>query len=215
MNLTNRTIIRSISGDQEEILQWIIDLYCPNGFEVDPTYSKGVFYKGSIPQPTLKSDINPQYDDVLPFECTNLPYDSSSINSIIFDPPFLASSPRGGKLEGKITSRFGYNECYYTRVEYLWEMYRKALVEFNRILSPKGVLVFKCQDVVDTHKQFLSHVKVINMADDIGLYAKDLFVLSSESVMIGHNQHKQQHARKFHSYFLVFVKEKSKVKYGG
>ena len=38
-------IIKSISYSQEEILKWIIRLYCPDGFDLDPTYSKGVFYK--------------------------------------------------------------------------------------------------------------------------------------------------------------------------
>ena len=43
--MTQDEIIKSISYEQDEILQWIIDLYCHNGFQLDPTYSKGNFYK--------------------------------------------------------------------------------------------------------------------------------------------------------------------------
>ena len=39
-----KEIIKTISYDQEEIIKNIIELYCPNGIELDPTYSKGVFY---------------------------------------------------------------------------------------------------------------------------------------------------------------------------
>ena len=35
----------------------------------------------------------------------------------------------------------------------------------------------------------------------------------AKSRLIGKHHHKQQHARKFHSYFLVFIKKPSKVIY--
>lgn len=51
-------LMKSISYSQDEILKWIIRLYCPDGFDLDPTYSKGVFYK-NVPEPQLKFDLNP------------------------------------------------------------------------------------------------------------------------------------------------------------
>ena len=201
-------IIKSISYDQDEILQWIINLYCPNGFELDPTYSVGNFYKG-IPQPKYKFDIAPQSSEVTEADCRDLPFRGNVIASIIFDPPFVGGSRKDGK-PGIIKTRFGYYKNIQTE---LWGMYRDALVEFYRILKQDGVLVFKCQDTIESAKQYFSHVEIINTALSIGFYPKDLFVLLAKSRLISPLQRKQQHARKFHSYFLVFLKQKNPVKY--
>jgi hypothetical protein len=47
----------------------------------------------------------------------------------------------------------------------------------------------------------------MNEAEKNGFYTKDLFILVAKTRMIGHNHKIQKHARKFHSYFLVFVKK--------
>lgn len=64
-------LIKSISYNQDEIIKWILKLYCPDGFELDPTYSKGNFYK-NLPQPKLKYDLSPQVSGVKEADCTNL-----------------------------------------------------------------------------------------------------------------------------------------------
>lgn len=205
-----KIIIKSISYSQEEIIQWIMDLYCPDGFELDPTYSKGVFYK-KLPSPKLKFDLAPQIEGVEKANCIDLPLGPESINSMMFDPPFVAAIPKK-EATGKITTRFG----YYRNIQHeLWPMYRKALKEFYRILKPNGVLVFKCQDVIDACKQYFSHVEIINYAVSLGFYPKDLFVLLAKHRLMSPNQYKQQHARKFHCYFLVFIKQTKPVKYFG
>lgn len=206
--LTNANIIRSVSDSQEQILQWIIDLYIPEGrFSLDPTYSKGNFYKESIPEPRLKSDIKPVVEGVKEADCTNLPLSDSKINSIIFDPPFVGGSRRDG-LPGVIKTRFSYFE----NIKILWEFYEEAILEFYRVLKDNGVLVFKCQDTVESAKQYLSHVAVIRQGVSVGFYPKDLFILTAKSRILRPDQ-VQQHARKFHSYFLVFIKQKPKVDY--
>lgn len=203
-----KELIKSTSYSQDEILKWIMQLYCPNGFDLDPTYSKGVFYK-NVSEPRLKFDLKPQVEGVQQANCCDLPIESNSLQSIIFDPPFVAAIPKK-EATGIITMRFG----FYRNVQNeLWGMYHKALKEFHRILKHNGILVFKCQDVIDSSKQYLSHVEIINVAFCLGFYPKDLFVLLVKSRLMSPNMRKQQHARKFHSYFLVFKKEKSKVQY--
>lgn len=202
--IRNVDIIKSISFDEHEILEWIIKLYCPEGFEVDPTYSIGNFYKTGIPQPKYKFDIIPSAPDVIKANVRNLPLNTTSIKSIIFDPPFISGSRRNGK-PGIIKSRFG----YYKNMSVLYEMYLAGIKEFYRILNPGAVLIFKCQDTIDGGRQYLSHVKIINMAEDIGFYTKDLFILCANKRII--SQTKQFHARKYHSYFLVFEKNKERL----
>lgn len=201
------SIIKSVSYDQEEIIKWVIKLYCPDGIQLDPTYSKGNFYK-NIPDPEFKYDLKPCVDGVVQANCCKLPHANSSVNSIMFDPPFLCGTVGKGK-RGVIKSRFG----YYKTPESLWSMYLTALIEFMRILKPNGVLIFKCQDMVSSSLQYISHVEIHNMAVKAGLYPKDLFILLAKNRLISPNQRNQQHSRKYHSYFLVFIKQESKVKY--
>ena len=132
----------------------------------------------------------------------------NSLDNIVFDPPFVGGSRKDGK-PGIIKTRFG----YYNNVPKLWDFYRKSLDEFYRILRDDGILVFKCQDTVESGKQYLSHIEIIAHACKIGFYPIDLFVLTARNVLISPNMINQQHARKTHSYFLVFKKAKVKVNY--
>lgn len=196
------SIIKTIGYDQDEMIKNIVDLHCGGHIDVDPTYSKGVFYKsGVIPQPTHKFDLFPQTEDTVECAAENLPFEDNTVGTIMFDPPFLVGYTKP-KTTGIIGKRFG----GFRYISDLWAWYDDCLKEHYRILNPKGKLVFKCQDTVSGGKQHLSHVYIINKAEEYGFYTKDLFVLLAKSRLIGHNHGSQQHARKFHSYFLVFEK---------
>jgi len=199
-----KKIIKSVSYNQEQIIGWIRKLYVPEGFELDPTYGSGNFYK-SLSKPILRYDILPQQVDTKQADCTNLPLKDGSIQSIMFDPPFLVGSVKLGIMK----KRFG----KYKNEKELWAFYKEALREFWRLLKPKGVLVFKCQDMVSSGKQYLSHIHIINKALQQGFYPKDLFILVAKHRIMSPNMLVQQHARKFHSYFLVFIKQESPVRY--
>ena len=203
-------VIKTVSGNQIQILKDIQELYVPDGFKLDPTYSKGVFYKtGEIIKPPMRYDIAPvDGTGAIQSNANNLPVEDGSISSIMFDPPFLA-----GYTKSKPTGLMGERFHGFRYVNEMWEWYDECLTEFNRILEPKGILVFKCQDTVSSGKNWFSHVKIMNSAVDAGFYPRDMFVLTAKSRLIGHNHKKQKHARKFHSYFWVFEKRESRVKY--
>lgn len=191
-------IIKSISYSQDEILNWIIQLYCPDGFDLDPTYSKGVFYK-NVPEPKLKFDLQPQIENVQKANCTNLPLDDCSINSIVFDPPFMFGA-HGQTKNNIMTKRF----TMFNTFAQLCIMYQDSLREFYRLLKPKGILVFKCQDYTDS-KTTITHCLVYNWAYTIGFKAEDIFIRLTKG-RIYNPKLKQRHARKFHSYFWVLKK---------
>ena len=73
----------------------------------------------------------------------------------------------------------------------------------------------KTQDTVSGGKNHFTHVMVMNMAMEIGFYPRDLIILTSKGRIssFGAKWHRQQHARKYHSYFLVLEKVKPRVGY--
>jgi hypothetical protein len=197
-------LIKSISYDDQEIIGDIINLHCGGRrIDVDPTYSVGNFYKHGIPPPIHKFDINPQVNGVIKADARNLPLENSSMYTIMFDPPFVIGgatykeSQNGSCIIQKRFSQF-------TSFDELRDLYIPSLKEFHRILVDGGVVIFKCQDCIASSKQYWTHVDVCGWARDIGFYPKDLFILLTKNRLL--DGRKQQHARKFHSYYWVFKK---------
>ena len=207
-------MVKSISYDQSEIIKWILGLYVPSGkIDLDPTYSIGNFYKNTgVEPPPYKFDIIPQTDEVQYGDSRSLPLQSASLQCIMFDPPFLATTGKSlEKQQGNvINKRFG----VYPNEKELHQFYIDSMKEAHRILKDHGILIFKCQDKVSSAKQYMSHVFIANEAIKIGFYPKDLFVLLAKNRIIADWQLKnQKHARKFHSYFWVFEKCNKKIEY--
>lgn len=191
-------LIKSVSNSDKEILTNMRKLYLGGDrFDLDPTYSKGNFYK-DIEQPKLKFDLNPQIDGVSWADCARLPLESNSVSSIVFDPPFMFGT-HGQTKNNKMNKRFTMFDTF----EELEYMYCGALFEFSRILDYNGFLFFKCQDYTDS-KTTMTHCLVYNWATDLAYYAKDLYILVATSGRIYNPSLKQRHARKFHSYWWVF-----------
>jgi hypothetical protein len=206
-------VIKSTSYDQSVIIKDILKLHVPQGFiDCDPTYSKGNFYK-NIQKPFHKFDLYPQTTDTIKSCATDLPLYDNSVNCIMFDPPFLATSGPSMKKNTEnrniIIERFG----VFKNETLLHEFYNKSLKEFYRILNKNGVLIFKCQDKVSGGKNYMTHNIIMMQAYNIGFYPKDLFILNAKNRIISGKHKNQLHCRKFHSYFWVFEKRKSKVNY--
>ena len=208
-------MIKSISYNQSEIIKGILQLHIPSHtIDCDPTYSKGNFYKNTgIDAPKYKFDIKPQTEDTVEGDARHLPLEDCSINSIMFDPPFLATTgPSINKNDNNnyINKRFG----VYSSEKELHQFYVDAMKEFHRVLTSDGILIFKCQDKISGSKQYHSHVFIINEAIKIGFYPKDLFILLAKTRIVADWQVKnQKNARKFHSYFIVFQKSDKIIKY--
>jgi len=199
--------ISTIGYNEQEIIRDILFIHAKGKIiDCDPTYSIGNFYKKGLPQPKYKFDKTPQIKGCIEATSDNLPLDNESVNTIMFDPPFVFGIH--GKAEQNIMAeRFS----IFKNFDELRTMYEGSLKEFYRILKPKGIVIFKCQDYTDS-KTTMTHCLVYNWAIDNGFYAKDLFILFSKQRVFNPNL-QQRHARKFHSYFLVFEKTKCKVDY--
>ena len=192
-------IVVSYSFSQEIIFSNIMRLYNIKQFEIDPCFSKGNFYKKNIPEPIYKYDINPQTKDTIQCDCRKLPHDDNSISSIIFDPPFLIKTGPGSKIKDRFS-------CL-NNLKDLFLFYKNSLKEFYRILKNEGLLIFKCQDFVSSGKQHWNHIKIYNIAVNIGFYGLDFFIYLAKSRILGNCLKNQKHARKYHSYFWIFRKD--------
>ena len=87
------------------------------------------------------------------------------------------------------------------------DLYYYGAVEAWRVLRCGGTLIVKCQDEVSANKQWLTHVEIINDYEQMGFYTKDLFVVVRQNRAGMSRVRQQVHARKNHSYFLVFTKQ--------
>jgi len=205
----NQTIEREVSvrhlsvfGKDEDILKALSDIHLKGGwYDLDCTYSKGVFYK-NIQEPKLKSDLIPLYDDVIESNSNNLHFlENSNIKSLVFDPPFLFRNRKSDNND-KISKRFSYFKSF----EELLKMYESSLKEFKRVLQNGGYVFFKCQDMTDG-KFYCSHYEIIRMATNLGFELKDIAIKATTSKL--QRDAKQQNCvAKVHSYWLVFKKKR-------
>lgn len=220
-----KDVIKSISHDQKEIMYNIMRLH-NNGkpFYADMTYSSGKFYeqkkndKYIIPQPTIKLDVVPQFEDVIKLEpIGKLPFEDNSIDSIVIDLPFViaprdSASTKLDNQDGRnvIMNRFS---SYYPVAEML-ESYYHWCSEAYRVLIPNGICVFKCQSTVTGGKQLMSCEYSWLCATSVGFYTLDQFFLIAKNRLHSGKIKTQQHARKYTSTFYVFKKsDKKKIPY--
>lgn len=197
-----------------EVFSEILKLHVPKRSKIaDVTFGKGVFWKKVLAEDYIvfKSDLADGID------CRKLPYGDSSFDALVLDPPYMEGLLRENKNttagEGSHKSFREYysNGTESTSGKAKWhgavlELYMRAGAEALRVLKPRGVLIVKCQDEVSANRQWLTHIEIVNYYEKIGFYTKDLFVVVRVNKAGVSRVLKQVHARKNHSYFLVFVK---------
>ncbi len=223
-----------IAGNAEVFTQ-IAALHIPAGSLVaDLTYGKGVFWQ-LIPTGKYRflfSDIDAkvQQDSThsVPVETgidsRSLLYSDESIDCVVFDPPYMEGLFRtsADHLAGSgthTTFRHHYSSGKATPDaddqpkwhDAVLDLYLRTSREVYRVLKPKGIFVVKCQDEVSANKQRLTHVEIISACESLGFYTKDLFVVMRTNKPGISRLKSQVHARKNHSYFLVFQKVKMPV----
>lgn len=206
------TLSAYVSGNAE-VFPKVIYLHVPKGSIVaDVTFGKGVFWK-NIPS----SDYIVKPTDIKTgVDCRYLPYEPETIDCVVLDPPYMEGLHRKSveHLAGSgshVTFREAYSNGKQSASKAKWhdavlELYIQAGQEAHRVLKSKGVLIVKCQDEVCANQQRLTHVEIINEYQKMGFYSKDLFVVVRSGKPAISRLKTQVHARKNHSYFLVFLK---------
>jgi hypothetical protein len=216
---TTRLIVSSRVGDNSDLFAQILKLHIPIGSKVaDVTYGKGVFWRkvSSSDYALFATDIKTGVD------CRSLPYTDGEMDCVVLDPPYMEGFYRADESYAGQGTHEAFQEHYLNgerpqSITAKWhdavlEMYVQASIEAKRVLRDGGVLIVKCQDEVSAGVQRLTHVEIIVNLNAFGFYAKDLFVLTRPNRPRVTRVIKQLHARKNHSYFIVFVKGAPKSK---
>lgn len=212
---TNDLVFSCHEASNDEVFSQILSLFVSPGSKVaDVTYGKGVFWR-KIPEGEYElhsSDLSTGTD------CRNLPYEDESFCAVILDPPYM-HTPGGTAHQGHQNYENYYkNNATSSTAKYheaVLELYLDAGKEAYRVLGWEGFLIVKCQDEVCANQQRLTHVEVINAYLDLGLICQDLFVVKSKNKPGVSRILRQRHARKNHSYFLIFRKQRGRSRWKG
>jgi hypothetical protein len=210
---TSDVVMSAHVAGNAEVFPQVLSLHVPVGSRVaDVTYGSGVFWRNVdlSDYDLVPSDIADGVD------CRALPYADGEFDAVVLDPPYmeglLRSTPghkAGGGSHAAFRSFYSNGDEKHATAKWhgaVTELYFDAGVEARRVLRDHGVFIVKCQDEVSANRQWLTHVEIINHYETLGFYAKDLFVVVRVNKAGVSRLKKQVHARKNHSYFLVFVK---------
>lgn len=212
---TNDLVFSAYIGTNDEVFPFVLSLYVEPGSRVaDVTYGQGVFWR-KIPKDVyhlLPSDLADGVD------CRQLPYSDSSIDCIVFDPPYMHTP--GGTAHSNHQNYEGYykNNQASSEKKYheaVLDLYYTAAREAWRVLREGGIYIVKCQDEVCANQQRLTHVELINELQRYGFITEDLFVVMRTNKPGVSRLLTQAHARKNHSYFIVFIKPKGRKRWTG
>jgi hypothetical protein len=210
--------LSSHTGDNSELFPKVLSLHVPKGARIaDVTYGTGVFWKkvDTSEYQFLPSDLKTGVD------ARALPYEDNYLDAFVLDPPYMEGLYRDqtSKLAGG-GSHDAFREYYSngqatsdTTLKYhdkVVDMYMTIGLEARRTLRDGGVFIVKCQDEVSANRQKLTHVELIFGYEQLGFYCKDLFVLTRTNKPAVARLIKQEHARKNHSYFLIFILNKGR-----
>ncbi len=232
---TTSAVLSASTGGNADVFADILKIHVPEGATVaDVTYGTGVFWR-KVPSGSYKllasdvstdkgdADASKEYSFTGGVDCRALPYDDGTIDAVVLDPPYMESfyrsddSHKGGQGSHRAFASYYSNGSERGSKGPKWhdavvDVYLSAGAEARRVLRPEGMLIVKCQDEVSANKQRLTHVEIIANYEAMGFYCKDLFVVVRTNKPVVARMLKQAHARKNHSYFLVFEKAKSKAK---
>ncbi len=229
---TTELTVSARVGENAELFAQILALHVPPGSLVaDVTYGLGAFWK-KVPANryrVLASDIALKPELPCPpgfalrgeVDCRALPHAAASLDAVVLDPPYMEGMYRREveHMAGS-GSHAAFRRAYSASApttepgprwhDAVVDLYARAGREAARVLRPGGTLIVKCQDEVSANTQRLTHVELITGYESLGFYCKDLFVLVRANSPAVSRLKTQVHARKNHSYFLVFDKRRAR-----
>lgn len=207
---TTDLVLSAVQGTNADLFPAALALYVAPGATVaDTTYGKGVFWRKVPPG---RYDLRAT-DLLQGVDARKLPYADASVDAVVFDPPWMPASS-GQTMESSSGTR-SFEDYYRNNArsdgplkyrDAVLALYEDAAREALRVLRPKGLYFVKCQDEVHANHQYLTHCELWEKLRALGFLVEDLFVLVRHGKPGVSRLLRQAHARKNHSYLLVFRK---------
>jgi tRNA G10 N-methylase Trm11 len=220
-------VLSAYVARNSEVFPKVLGLHVDEGAKIaDVTWGKGVFWKdvNLSNYEVYASDLDP---DKTPsgysVDCRNLPYEDNSFDVIVLDPPYAEGFFRrnkdmlaGGGSHSTFRENYSNGEVLDTKGskyhQAVLDLYCEAGMEAHRVLKDDGTFIVKVQDEVSANTQELTHIQITNFYEgELDMYSKDLFVVVRSNKPAVSGMHTQVHARKNHSFFMVYEMDSDPV----
>lgn len=162
---------------------------------VDVTYGRGLWWSDYRPEHLIAHDI--AHDNI---DFRDLPEESSSVDVVVFDPPYIAMGGRATSTLGDFADRYGLIDAP-KNPEELSAYIAGGLAECVRIVKPSGIILAKSADYVSSGKLYMGTHALVADALALGLSVVDYFVVVASPRAQPHSR--QVHARHPVSYLHV------------
>src|SRR5208282_3846129 len=218
-------IYTSHQKHNSEVLRDILRLYAKPGNRIlDLTYGEGKFWKGieTSLYDLVSNDLLKDNPSGLHFDFRRIDLPDESFDLVVLDPPYT-HGVGSGTMHRDISHRYGLKTNTKKRLlrtnfgyipvplsaDAITKMYKQGAVEAWRLLKRQGVLIVKTQDEIESGKQVWRHFDLKCLP---GFRLIDLFVVTQVGKPLVRHKH-QLHARKNHSFFMVYRVEEEVVKW--
>ena len=194
-------------GNDSDLLDIMIPFYCHEyGFIVDATCGKRIMWKGILEKYSpigwdIRPEVNPQINDS--WENLRIHY-KKSVDLIVFDPPHWPTSSKG---------RINYNDSYglkdFGGSDSIIKTFPKFFDCAKESLKNNGTVFAKICDLVNGRKSRWQAMEMALAAQNCGFTFCDQIIKVRKNTLISSKWKKQHHARKKHSYWMIFRNGKS------
>lgn len=209
-------------GNDSELLETMLSFYPSIDPEpiLDATYNMGRFWNAST-RDIWSMDIDPKYNPHIVADNRemvglnthtnerNYRVQTDMFGAVVYDPPHVG--PQG---RDKSTKRFDvdFGATWACGKEHGWTLsylYPPFLEQAKRVLKPRGLLLAKITDMVNSHRSRWAHCDFMRMAGDAGFTVCDLIVKVRKGPMQSTKWKRAHHARKRHCFWIVCRNENS------
>jgi hypothetical protein len=193
------TVIRGSNGVLLATVARLGYLGGPEATVLDTTYGRGGFWTRYRPAGLVVSDA----------DFRALPQPDGSVEVICFDPPYISTGSRETSTVDDLYDRFGLGEL--SGWQAIRALIDAGLAECARVLAPRGYLLVKCMDYVESGRKVWNTFHVAAEGERLGLRLYDRFHHLSgggpqPTVNLDGSPREQKRAREVTSMLLVFRK---------
>ncbi|SFM21830.1 hypothetical protein [Shimia aestuarii] len=184
-----------VRGTNANLIREVCRLYAPSGTTIaDVTWGKGAFWHKAPAGVTVTGSDLITAPEGRAYDFTDLPYADGEFDIVVLDPPY--------KPNGKTaTTSDQYQLHTVSGMDDVKRLYIDGMSEAARVAG-RQVWV-KCQDMVHNGRQHDMMVSVVMHGYVLDLHLRDTFILVGNGSPAS-RWDTQHHARKRHSYLLVF-----------